>query len=280
MANVSLVLLTAALALPGPAAAAPAEPVEVTYLANEGFLIARGERKVLVDALFPGIPNYPVAGAELVADMVAGEPPFDGVDLVLVSHFHRDHFGVAEVGRFLASQPEAVFVSTPQTVEALAAAGSPPADRVRALWPEEGASVRVEIVGIGLTALNLHHVRGPRPTQNLGLLVDLDGFRVLHVGDTEVSAEEIRPLGLDSMEIDLALLPDWLLAEPAWAGVVEAIAPGALIAMHVAEPSAPASWFGAAGSRAGRVERIRGEHPGAWIATEPMAKRVFVDSAP
>ena len=54
-----------------------ADTVRVTYLANEGFLIARGEQKVLLDALFPGIDNYPVPAAETVADIQSGEAPFD-----------------------------------------------------------------------------------------------------------------------------------------------------------------------------------------------------------
>ena len=42
-------------------AAAIAEGVELTYLGNEGFLIAAGETRVLVDALYgEGLRGYPV----------------------------------------------------------------------------------------------------------------------------------------------------------------------------------------------------------------------------
>ena len=40
------------LSIAGPAVAGPA--VEVTYLANEGFLIEAGAKKILIDALFDG----------------------------------------------------------------------------------------------------------------------------------------------------------------------------------------------------------------------------------
>ena len=42
------------------------------------------------------------------------QPPFDGVDVVLVSHRHLDHFHAESVGRYLANQPQAVLVSSEQ----------------------------------------------------------------------------------------------------------------------------------------------------------------------
>ena len=59
--------------------------VEITYLANEGFLLAAGEKKVLIDALFPGITNYPAVPEPIRSRLERAETPFDGVDLVLAT---------------------------------------------------------------------------------------------------------------------------------------------------------------------------------------------------
>ena len=44
---------------------------------------------------------------------------FAGVDLILASHFHGDHFDAASVARHLRANPEAVFLSTNQAVAEL-----------------------------------------------------------------------------------------------------------------------------------------------------------------
>ena len=253
-----------------------AEGVEVTYLANEGFLLAAGDEKVLVDALFPGLQGYPRVPGELRKKLDRGDAPFDGVDLVLATHFHGDHFGAREVGEFLDSSA-ALFVSTPDAVELLEKhAGSDL--RTMALYPNTGATSEVEIGGIDLTVLNLHHGLRRRHIQNLGFIIEMGGLKLLHVGDTEVSVEDVLAYDLAGEEIDVALVPIWFLAEPTWQGVVEAIAPGHVVAMHLASPDAPASWFGTAGSRTKRLERVRGHYPDVWIPTEPLESRTFAPS--
>lgn len=205
---------------------------EITYLANEGFLLAGGGEKVLVDALFgDGLAGYAVVPAELRSKLEAAQPPFDGVDLVLATHFHDDHFDPRAVGRFLAAAPQARFVSTPQAVERLRTEydgfeGIAP--RVRAVLPAEGDAERLESDGVALTVYNLHHGRG-RPIENLGFLVEVGGARLLHVGDTMVDAEELAVLDL------------------------------------------PAGWFGP-GGRDGLLAGIAERAPGVLLAVEPGAR--------
>ncbi len=94
--------------------------------------------------------------------------------------------------------------------------------RVRAVYPKEGT--RVTFPELGLEVLNLHHGRGRKPlVENLGLIVRLGNFKVLHVGDTEITREELAATGLAENAIDLALIPDWLLVYPPWKGMVESI---------------------------------------------------------
>ncbi len=261
----------------GPAAAQATE-IEVTYLANEGFLIAAGEGKVLIDALFPGIAGYPRLSGQLKADLEAARPPFDGVDLVLATHHHRDHFGPREVARFLAASG-ATFVSTQQALERLqeAAGEMPPEAEIAALGASPGGSTRLSAAGISVRTLDLHHGRDrDPPVQNLGFLIDIEGFKILHIGDTEITEEEARPLRLSEEQIDLALLPVWFLTEARWRPVVDRqIRPARVVAMHLAEPGAPASWFGSAGSFEKRVEAIESDYPEAWIPIAPLERRTY-----
>src|SRR5688572_13757138 len=93
-------------------AAPPAGAVEVMYVANEGVLISAGDERVLIDGLHREYSaSYPFLPA-----IEAAQAPFDGVDVVLVSHRHLDHFHAASVGRHLVNAPDAVLVSSAQVV--------------------------------------------------------------------------------------------------------------------------------------------------------------------
>jgi L-ascorbate metabolism protein UlaG (beta-lactamase superfamily) len=267
------------------AAASPeatdSEPeVEVTYIANEGFLIAAGAKKVLVDALFPGLPGYQAVKGALGSRLESAQAPFDGVDLVLATHEHADHFGAREVARFLRSSP-ALFVSTPEALEQLREI-APSSDLHTPTFSSEPSSSVIR-EGIILTMMRLHH--GRLPVENFGFLIDLNGFKVLHIGDSVAEMEDFLPYRLSEETIDLALLPVWYLTEAKWRAVVEQqIRPRRVVVMHLAAADAPASWFGSAGSREKQIEAIAHSFPDAWIPTEPMSSKRYpipaADTAP
>lgn len=258
----------------------PAAGVEVTYLGNEGFLIAAGETRILIDALFgDGLDGYAVVPPEPRRQLEAASGRFEGVDLVLASHYHGDHFDAEAVARHLVSNPGARFVSTHQAVDRLRKVPDFTrfADRVEGYWPAEGTTDQVEHAGVKVTILNLHHGRGRQPpVQNLGLLIDVGGQRLLHVGDTEVTVADVSAYALGDADIDVLFAPGWFFGYKQWKPLLAEIDASSTVVMHLAEPSAPASYFGPAGSRAKRIERILEVDPSA-IIFESMEARRFGD---
>lgn len=249
--------------------------LQVTYLANEGFLLAGGGKKVLVDGLFAaGVRGYPTIPDSLYSAAVAAEPPFDGVDLVLASHFHADHFDAETVVRHLRANSKARFLSTPQAVSRIHEAAQEDkgiSSRVEAAYPREGEALPLSRAGIELEVLNLHHGRGRQPpVENLGFVVRMGGLTWLHVGDTEATLEDFRANGLADKDIDVALLPEWFLDYEEFVEVIRTvIRPRHIVVMHLATRQAPASWFGEHGSYAKRRQAIRARFPKAVILEEP-----------
>jgi hypothetical protein len=64
----------------------------VTYIAHCGFLFSSGEQKILTDALTEPSKEWPFDGPspDLQQRMERGEPPFDHINVVLISHGHID----------------------------------------------------------------------------------------------------------------------------------------------------------------------------------------------
>lgn len=82
------------------------ETIQVTLAANAGVLLAYRGRKLLVDGLFRA-ENIPFSNlpAETVRDLYSSRPPYDGIDYLLFTHGHPDHFSREMVGKYLAENP-------------------------------------------------------------------------------------------------------------------------------------------------------------------------------
>jgi L-ascorbate metabolism protein UlaG (beta-lactamase superfamily) len=217
-------------------AAGSQEPreVELTYLANEGFLIRSGTTKVLIDA-FVSEPYsmYAAVPEETFAAMVDGQPPFDGVDLALASHVHADHFQLEAAAAYLGARTEVAFLSSPQVVGRLEIQD---AERIAALLPPDRKTREAQRGGVEVEFLRLPHDGGERvrTVQNLGHLIEIGGVRLLHVGDAGMSSDDLESYGLAARGIDVALVPYWWLSDSeALAEVKKRVGDGRIVAMHV-----------------------------------------------
>ncbi len=225
-----------------PAAARDAAGLTLTYLANEGVLVETGDSRILIDGLHrrSDLPYATLPDAERLA-LEGAEPPWHDLDLLLVSHLHRDHFHAEAVGTHLARAPGAELVTSEEVAGEIArgfAGWDTIEPRVRALpWfvgRIEEVSVPAAVARV--TFLGLSHGGGPvANVQNFGHLVEVGGWKILHVGDAVPSVENFRGLGLETRGIDVALLPWWHVASDAALAVVkEHIAPRRLVLVHVA----------------------------------------------
>lgn len=260
-----------------------ASPVAVDYLGNEGVLLAGAGRRVVIDALFgDGLPGYATVEPARRAELEAARGEFAGVDLVLATHAHGDHFDAAAVASHLRANPRALFVSTPEAVAAVRArpAGEQLAARLRAVLPREGERETVRHAGVTVTLFQLHHGRGlARPVAHLGFLVELAGRRIVHLGDTEATAAELATTGLAEAQSDLALVPFWRLLDAAGrAAIRDAVRPSRLAAIHVPRPEAPAAMFGLDGGRA-ELESALGLPASAIVVLDAAHPRLVLDSA-
>jgi L-ascorbate metabolism protein UlaG (beta-lactamase superfamily) len=123
---------------------------------------------------------------------------------VLVTHAHADHADPATLGPMATASPEARFVCPPPAVEILTDAGI---DRDRIQFAEErwtALSPTVSMRAVPAAHLELERTADGRPAC-VGYLLEADGRRVYHAGDT-VPHPEIAAVVADR-PIDFALLP-------------------------------------------------------------------------
>ena len=196
-----------------------------TYLANAGVLVAQGDNKVLFDPLYRLNHGYYLSVPEdMENSMLVGDPPFDGVDAVLVSHFHLDHFSPNLLLNYLMLNTSARLFAPEQAVIALRRYTTDEdaellARVVSLNLSQYGKPMRHELDGLVVETVRIPHSGWPdanRGTQNLLFRVIFeDGTTVLHLGDSEPMAELFERFEdhWTSRQLDMLLTPYWFYLE-------------------------------------------------------------------
>lgn len=257
-----------------------AQPVEVTYLGNEGFLIESGSQSVLIDGLFgSGLSGYPVVPQATREAMESASGKFADVDLILASHHHPDHFDARSVFLHLTNNPEARFFSTLQAVQKLQALENwkQIESRVQIATPPEGQSFSYEHSQIQILSYNLHHGKDTtRPVENIGWLIRIGGKELIHLGDTVVTAEEIAPLRFQEERIDIKFVPFWLFLDSNASKMMEQIPALHTIVMHIPEAAAPEEYFGDIKNQKNLLAVLQRQiKKQDWIPLQPNETRIF-----
>jgi len=248
------------------------KPLVLTDLANCGVLVASGDSKVLVDALFdkPN-PEYRAPAPDVLDKLMKGAAPFDGVDLVLVTHNHPDHFDARLAVRYLEILPEPVLLAPADAVaemRKLAADWKRIESRVVPLGIKVGEKGKKDLKGIPVTAFRTLHSGDRESPMNLMFLFELNGWRIFHEGDSTGKPDEYRNFGLDSPPVDLALVHFWFLLDPDCARYLQEV----FTPDHIGLTHLPIRLEGDA---PGKIEQIRRYYKDIFLLLPGMPVKVF-----
>jgi len=230
----------------------------VTYIAHCGFLFTSGDQKVLTDALIEPEKEWPhdAPSPDLLKKMELGEPPFDHINVVLISHNQSDHHSPADSVRLLLNNPKTVLMTTPE-VRWQMAKDTPDFTKIQSqvivpdlAWKQ---SITLEVNGIKLELARLKHGDDKQWASIVyAAFFEMGGKKVLFAPATRgIFPEEYVTLGYAKRGIDLAFLDYGLTIQPGPEGsaavlntsgiqtIRELIAPKVTTLMHVPLGSKP-----------------------------------------
>ena len=213
-----------------PLLGAAQDSCKITYISNEGFLIEAPGKKVLIDGLFDHIVGdwCDSPTEQTVALMKAAAPPFDLIDLIAITHNHRDHFNDQVLFNHLLNNPRGLVICPNQVAEVLSVHPEYEKfkNRIIALTPPEYQDSTVVVSGIPIRVMRLEHsyfmeedsVTGTmrnrhRDIENLGYLMNINGAKIFHCGDTNpLNSKEYSTFALQKDSIDIAFLERMFVA--------------------------------------------------------------------
>jgi L-ascorbate 6-phosphate lactonase len=183
----------------------PAGSVACAWLGQAGFVLRAAGTTLLVDPFLS-----PHNGREYESALAPTDAR--GVDLVLCTHEHVDHFDAASAPAVAAGSPGATFV-VPTPIIGLVTEAGIADDRVIGVQPGEPLAlgeVTVQAVpamhGVTMAdAYGFGRELSDGLVRFLGYVIDLGGIRVYHAGDTihyDGMEDTLRDVG-----VDVAMLP-------------------------------------------------------------------------
>jgi L-ascorbate metabolism protein UlaG (beta-lactamase superfamily) len=246
------------------------------YLANAAVLVANGGTKVVFDPLFRNdFGTYERVPDAMERALFAGEPPFDGLDAVFISHYHEDHFSAIDVLRLLETRQDLRLYAPAQAVAGMRDIASSRLDavkdRVNAIALQyRDAPVSLEHGPLLIEAVRVPHSGWParqQQVENIAFRITLDAeTTVVHLGDADASDAHFAhdDAYWRRRRTDAAFPPYWFFLSDGGRQVLERrIAATHSIGMHVPAdvPSRPAE----------RAAELRGHE----LFTEPGEVRAI-----
>ncbi len=185
------------------------QKIDVTYIANEGFLIESSGKKVIIDALFNnGWDNYLIPTDSIVSDIESQQGPFSNANLMLVTHNHGDHFNPSMVVRYLINSPDNFLIAPLKVFNEVSRHPdfAKFESQIVKLDTSNQKNNDTTIQGIRVRSFFIQHDSRPQ-IENVGYLIDIDKLKVFHSGDYNGSElVEFEKLQLQDEFIDLAFL--------------------------------------------------------------------------
>ncbi len=185
--------------------------ITAKFIGSHGYFIESGSKKIALDAHIyweGSYWGYIKPTVQIKTDIENAVSPFNDIDLLLISHAHKDHYNTEMIEKSMSKNPNAIIITTKAVFNALqneAQAFSVFQDRI---WvPDIGfyQSIDTTINEIPLMITNSEH--GKEKMELLIFSFVLDGLRFVQLNSwNSITGAMYDTLGFNQQRADIAFL--------------------------------------------------------------------------
>ncbi|MFC3194848.1 MBL fold metallo-hydrolase [Marinicella sediminis] len=223
---------------------------EVTYLGNTALMISHQQTQVLFDPFFhQHFGQYQLVPEDIRGALMSGSEAYAGIEVILISHAHGDHFDAGDLLLYLTTFAETRLVAPVQAVHELQALDgyAAIAGQVHAIDLAYGdAPVSLTLGQVAVDVVRIPHAGWPGRAHvaNLVYRVTLnEAVTVMHMGDADPDDLHFKPWAehWEAKTTDQAFPPYWFMLTPDGRHILEQrIHAASAIGVHVPN-NAPAA---------------------------------------
>ena len=193
----------------------------VTYLGNEGILFSDGKQKVLFDPFFHNVyGQYQAVPEDIQQAILSNTPPYDDIDLILISHAHGDHFTAETVAQYLKANKAVSLVGPTQATDKVLEVDAGLKQQLVGIELEFGDEpITTKLNDIKIDSVRIPHAGWPsrKEISNLVHRVSLNNkTSIIHMGDADPRDQHFAPFAShwSAQTSDAAFPPYWFFISP------------------------------------------------------------------
>ena len=227
---VLIILFAGLVAVLQPAANGLKQPksIQISHTGNMGVLVKGKNATWWFDGLHAFYrEQYQHLPDSLLQLALAKKAPFDQLDGLMVSHFHRDHYSASLTKELITHSNKLIVSGSNQVGDSL------PATNFLNGWNKNGIIHSDPQTGLRIESYNLAHTGSVRhrEVQNIMYSLLINGVRITHVGDADEKSEELkRPAFINA---DVLIVPVWFITSGAAISLLKITKAHTIIVTHI-----------------------------------------------
>jgi len=179
----------------------------ITYVSNAGVLININDKKILIDGLCTSkVRSYKSTPLEIREKIINGVPPFDNIDIMLITHQHSDHFDANLVCSFLEQSSDTVVIANKEVISNIRECMlSTNTINLIELSTSVHSIEKINVNGVEIQSISMvHEGEDYMDVNNLCFLIEYD-VKILHLGDAAPVIENFELLNLKQYKLDVLI---------------------------------------------------------------------------
>lgn len=210
--------------------------VKVTFIANEGVMIEFEDQKVMIDGMnrFANLNGWVSPTNTQLLAIENGDPPYDDIDVIMVTHNHGDHYSGTAIRNYLTDHPDTKIIVPTSVLPNFAGFASQIVDFEVNKFERIGLVVN----GINIDVLEVEHFdqfgMDFSGEESLAFIVNMNGKIFFHTGDIDYVDSQLDVFNLLADNITAVVIPTFGdLVNPANRdALINNVAPDQIICSH------------------------------------------------